>query len=95
LIAEQELAALILNLAKGIEGFLRQEIMSDMARWLPTTGTPQGAVLCESFEVETLATQAVTELRAEFNILKLHAVRERRSSKDRLPWRPKTADSWM
>jgi hypothetical protein len=66
LIAEQELAALILNLAKG-----------------------------ESFEVETLATQAVTELRAEFNILKLHAVRERRSSKDRLPWRPKTADSWM
>jgi hypothetical protein len=39
LIAEQELAALILNLAKG-----------------------------ESFEVETLATQAVTELRAEFNI---------------------------
>jgi hypothetical protein len=66
LIAEQELAALILNLAKG-----------------------------ESFEVETVATQAVTELRAEFNILKLHAVRERRSSKDRLPWRPKTADSWM
>jgi hypothetical protein len=66
LIAEQELAALILNLAKG-----------------------------ESFEVETLATQAVTELRAEFNILKLHAVRERRLSKDRLPWRPKTADSWM
>jgi hypothetical protein len=66
LIAEQELAALILNLAKG-----------------------------ESFEVETLATQAVTELRAEFNILKLHAVRERRLSKDRLPWRPKTADSWI
>src|SRR5260221_3642122 len=28
-----------------IEGFLRKEIMSDMARWLPTTGTPQGAVL--------------------------------------------------
>ena len=28
-----------------IDGFLRQEIMSDMARWLPTTGTPQGAVL--------------------------------------------------
>jgi hypothetical protein len=43
----------------------------------------------ENFEVETLATQAVTELRAEFNILKLHAVRERRSSKDRLPWRRK------
>jgi RNA-directed DNA polymerase len=28
-----------------IDGFLRQEIMTDMARWLPTTGTPQGAVL--------------------------------------------------
>src|SRR5438309_5722677 len=28
-----------------IEGFLRQEIMSDMACWQPTTGTPQGAVL--------------------------------------------------
>ena len=28
-----------------IDGFLRQEIMSDMARWRPTTGTPQGAVL--------------------------------------------------
>jgi RNA-directed DNA polymerase len=30
---------------KLIEGFLKQEIMSDMARWQPTTGTPQGAVL--------------------------------------------------
>jgi RNA-directed DNA polymerase len=28
-----------------IDGFLRQEIMSDMACWQPTTGTPQGAVL--------------------------------------------------
>lgn len=28
-----------------IECFLRQEIMSEMARWQPTTGTPQGAVL--------------------------------------------------
>jgi RNA-directed DNA polymerase len=28
-----------------IERFLHQEIMSDMARWQPTTGTPQGAVL--------------------------------------------------
>ncbi len=28
-----------------IDGFLRQEILSDMARWQPTTGTPQGAVL--------------------------------------------------
>lgn len=28
-----------------IDGFLKQEIMSDMACWLPTTGTPQGAVL--------------------------------------------------
>jgi RNA-directed DNA polymerase len=28
-----------------IDGFLQQEIMSDMARWQPTTGTPQGAVL--------------------------------------------------
>jgi RNA-directed DNA polymerase len=28
-----------------IDGFLRQEIMSDVARWQPTTGTPQGAVL--------------------------------------------------
>ena len=30
---------------KLIDGFLKQEIMSDMARWQPTTGTPQGAVL--------------------------------------------------
>ncbi len=28
-----------------IEGFLRQEIMTEMAHWQPTTGTPQGAVL--------------------------------------------------
>src|SRR5208337_3424499 len=28
-----------------IDGFLQQEIMSDVARWQPTTGTPQGAVL--------------------------------------------------
>jgi RNA-directed DNA polymerase len=28
-----------------IESFLNQEIMSEMARWLPTRGTPQGAVL--------------------------------------------------
>ncbi|MFL5338963.1 MAG: group II intron reverse transcriptase/maturase [Gemmataceae bacterium] len=28
-----------------IEAFLRQDIMTDMARWQPTTGTPQGAVL--------------------------------------------------
>jgi len=28
-----------------IESFLHQEIMSEMARWQPTTGTPQGAVL--------------------------------------------------
>ena len=28
-----------------IDGFLRQEIMAAMARWQPTTGTPQGAVL--------------------------------------------------
>jgi RNA-directed DNA polymerase len=28
-----------------IDGFLRQEIMTDVARWQPTTGTPQGAVL--------------------------------------------------
>jgi RNA-directed DNA polymerase len=28
-----------------IERFLHQEIMSEMARWQPTTGTPQGAVL--------------------------------------------------
>jgi RNA-directed DNA polymerase len=28
-----------------IDGFLQQEIMTDMARWQPTTGTPQGAVL--------------------------------------------------
>jgi RNA-directed DNA polymerase len=30
---------------KLIDGFLKQEIMSDMACWQPTTGTPQGAVL--------------------------------------------------
>ena len=28
-----------------IDGFLQQEIMSEIARWQPTTGTPQGAVL--------------------------------------------------
>ncbi|MBV8119788.1 MAG: group II intron reverse transcriptase/maturase [Alphaproteobacteria bacterium] len=28
-----------------IEGFLRQDIMKDMTRWRPTTGTPQGAVI--------------------------------------------------
>ena len=28
-----------------IERFLHQEIMSDMVRWQPTTGTPQGAVI--------------------------------------------------
>jgi RNA-directed DNA polymerase len=28
-----------------IESFLHQAVMSDMARWQPTTGTPQGAVL--------------------------------------------------
>jgi RNA-directed DNA polymerase len=28
-----------------IDGFLQQEIISDVARWQPTTGTPQGAVL--------------------------------------------------
>lgn len=28
-----------------IEGFLRQNIMTDMGNWQPTTGTPQGAVL--------------------------------------------------
>src|SRR5271168_4352458 len=28
-----------------IDGFLRQEIMSEIACWQPTTGTPQGAVL--------------------------------------------------
>jgi len=28
-----------------IAGFLRQDIMTDMACWQPTTGTPQGAVL--------------------------------------------------
>jgi RNA-directed DNA polymerase len=28
-----------------IEGFLQQDIMTDMARWQPATGTPQGAVI--------------------------------------------------
>lgn len=28
-----------------IDGFLQQEIISDVARWQPTAGTPQGAVL--------------------------------------------------
>jgi RNA-directed DNA polymerase len=28
-----------------IEDFLQQDIMKDMARWRPTTGTPQGAVI--------------------------------------------------
>ena len=28
-----------------IDSFLQQEIISDVARWQPTTGTPQGAVL--------------------------------------------------
>jgi Reverse transcriptase (RNA-dependent DNA polymerase)/Group II intron, maturase-specific domain len=28
-----------------LEGFLQQDIMKDMARWRPTAGTPQGAVI--------------------------------------------------
>jgi RNA-directed DNA polymerase len=28
-----------------VAGFLQQDIMKDMARWRPTTGTPQGAVI--------------------------------------------------
>ncbi len=28
-----------------VESFLQQDIMKDMARWAPTTGTPQGAVI--------------------------------------------------
>ena len=28
-----------------IDGFLRQDIMTEMTRWQPTTGTPQGAVI--------------------------------------------------
>ena len=28
-----------------VEGFLRQDIMKDMERWTPTTGTPQRAVI--------------------------------------------------
>jgi RNA-directed DNA polymerase len=28
-----------------LEGFLQQDIMKDMARWRPVTGTPQGAVI--------------------------------------------------
>jgi RNA-directed DNA polymerase len=28
-----------------LDGFLRQDIMKDMARWRPTAGTPQGAVI--------------------------------------------------
>jgi RNA-directed DNA polymerase len=28
-----------------LDGFLRQDIMKDMARWAPTAGTPQGAVI--------------------------------------------------
>jgi RNA-directed DNA polymerase len=28
-----------------VESFLQQDIMKDMARWTPTTGTPQGAVI--------------------------------------------------
>ncbi len=28
-----------------IEGFLRQDVMKEMERWRPTTGTPQGAVI--------------------------------------------------
>ncbi len=28
-----------------VESFLRQDIMKDMERWTPTTGTPQGAVI--------------------------------------------------
>jgi len=30
---------------KLIEGYLRQDVMKGMARWTPTTGTPQGAVI--------------------------------------------------
>lgn len=33
------------RILKLIEGFLGQDIMKDMERWRPTTGTPQGAVI--------------------------------------------------
>jgi RNA-directed DNA polymerase len=39
------LIATLRSRAVRTDGFLRQEIMSEMARWQPTTGTPQGAVL--------------------------------------------------
>jgi len=42
LVAERISDGRILSL---IDGFLRQDIMTDMACWQPTTGTPQGAVL--------------------------------------------------
>ena len=32
-----------------IESFLQQDIIEDMARWRPTTGTPQGAVISPLF----------------------------------------------
>jgi len=33
---------------KLIDGFLKQEIMSDMARWLPTTERPRGGPLADA-----------------------------------------------
>lgn len=41
-VAERISDSAILSL---IESFLRQDILTDMASWQPTTGTPQGAVL--------------------------------------------------
>ncbi len=47
---DQLMAQVALSISDGrvlelIESFLRQDIMKGMARWQPTTGTPQGAVI--------------------------------------------------
>jgi RNA-directed DNA polymerase len=39
-------------------GFLRQDIMKDMARWTPTAGTPQGAVITPRTQKVTSALSA-------------------------------------
>ena len=50
-IPQDRLMALVENLISDgrvlalIDGFLHQDIMQEMARWTPTAGTPQGAVI--------------------------------------------------
>jgi RNA-directed DNA polymerase len=56
-----------------VDGFLRQDIMTDMARWQPSAGTPQGdfVILCRS-AVEARAALGQVEAWVAANGLTLH-----------------------